>query len=112
MVLALDDGQRLNWPRERLPAGAAEGMVVVLDLEHTGGVISQAAGAGWTGTVGMQTQSGGAGIAIQLGQQRLDWPAVEGFSTGERVVVRMQVDAEDMKRRHQQVLDLIDDLFS
>jgi hypothetical protein len=32
--VALDDGQRLDWPRENLPAGAAEGAAVVLDLQR------------------------------------------------------------------------------
>lgn len=31
-VLAFDDGQRLLWPREQLPAEAREGMAIVVAL--------------------------------------------------------------------------------
>lgn len=31
-VLVFDDGQRLLWPREQLPAGAREGVAVVVAL--------------------------------------------------------------------------------
>ena len=31
-VLAFDDGQRLLWPSEQLPAGAREGVAVVVAL--------------------------------------------------------------------------------
>jgi hypothetical protein len=31
-VLAFDDGQRLLWPREQLPAGAREGVAVTIAL--------------------------------------------------------------------------------
>jgi hypothetical protein len=31
-VLVFDDGQRLLWPREQLPAGAREGVAVTITL--------------------------------------------------------------------------------
>jgi hypothetical protein len=31
-VLVFDDGQRLLWPREQLPTGAREGVVVAIAL--------------------------------------------------------------------------------
>lgn len=112
-VLVLDDGQRLDWPRERLPSGAAEGAVVVLSLEQAGDVGAQEAAGTWEGVVckGVQAQAQPDQLPVQLGKQRLNWPAAVWFTAGDAVAVCMNVDTADTDRRRRQVQNLVKDLF-
>ncbi|MBN1937312.1 MAG: DUF3006 domain-containing protein [Anaerolineae bacterium] len=120
-IVVLDDGQRIDWPRERLPAGAGPGAVVVLNLE-TGDLSAAGVDGVWEGIVGLKIELEGV-LDVRLGNQFLTWPAVhavaEGqspseeraLSMGQAVAVRMQVDADDTGRRRKQVQSLVDDLF-
>lgn len=110
-LIALDDGQRLDWPRDRLPAQSLAGMAVVIDLRDAVEVAAQEGEGTWEGVVGVQTQERKSRTVIQLGDQSLIWPAGKGLSYGKRVVVRMQTDADDTERRRRQVQSLVDDLF-
>ncbi len=120
-VVVLDDGQRIDWPRERLPAGAAPGAVVVLNLE-TGDLSAAGVEGVWAGIVGLKIQLEGV-LDVRLGDQFLRWPSVpvqqkgqatimgQSVDMGQAVTVRMQVDADDTDRRRKQVQSLVDDLF-
>jgi len=110
-VVALDDEQRLNWPRDRLPPEAGEGVAVVLDVRAGFDVAAQQDVGAWTGVVAVQAQAAGEEMQIRLGAQWLHCPAVRGLSAGECVVVQMQADLDDTERRRRQVQSLVDDLF-
>jgi hypothetical protein len=110
-LLALDDGQRLVWPRERLPLGAVGGMAVVLRLGKAAEMHARGSTRAWNGVVSAQTQGCGPVLAVRLGTQSLNWPAVAGVSAGEEVAVSIQVDAADTDRRRQEVRRLVNDLF-
>ena len=109
-LVALDDEQRLDWPRGRLPYGAREGMAIVLDLDTTE-VESQVTRGVWEGVVAIRAQTDEQLFSIQLGQQWLTWPVARAFSPGDRIVVRMEMDLDDTERRRQMVQDLVRDLF-
>lgn len=120
-VVVLDDGQRIDWPRNRLPAGAKPGAAVVLNLE-TGDISAAGVEGAWEGIVGLKIQLEGV-LDVRLGDQFLTWPVVQAqqkgqamvmgqaVSMGQAVIVRMQVDADDTDRRRRQVQSLVDDLF-
>ncbi len=110
-VVALDDEQRLNWPRDRLPPEAGEGVAVVLDVRAGFDVAAQQDVGAWTGVVAVQAQAAGEEMQIRLGAQWLHCPVVRGLSAGECVVVQMQADLDDTERRRRQVQSLVDDLF-
>ncbi len=112
-VLVLDDGQRLDWPRERLPSGAGEGAVVVLSLEEASDVGAQAAAGTGEGVVckAVQAQAQSEQLPVQLGKQCLNWPAAVWIAVGDAVAVRMNVDTADTDQRRRQVQDLVNDLF-
>jgi hypothetical protein len=110
-LLALDDGQRLVWPRERLPLGVARGVAVVLRLIKSAKMGVQVGTGEWEGVVSVQTQACGQALAITLGAQSLNWPAVEGISVGDVVSVTMQMDAADTDRRLREIRRLVSDLF-
>ena len=109
-LIALDDRQRLDWPRERLPQGAREGMAVRLDMQKATEVQDLSGTGTWEGAIGIQAQGQG-GLRVQLGDQSLIWPAGGAFSTGDAVVVRMQIDVQSTKRRVRRIKALLDDLF-
>jgi hypothetical protein len=109
--IALDDGQRLDWPRDRLPREASEGMVVELTA-HGPDVLRALPEEGtWEGIVEASERDLCPQTAVRLGGQRLLWPTIEGLVPDERVVVRMELDPEATERRRKQVEDLINDLF-
>jgi hypothetical protein len=108
--LALDDGQRLDWPRDRLPSDASEGKAFVLSLER-GELSAQEHAGTWHGTIGIQGQTMRPGTVVSLGQQSLVWPAIEGVEAGDPVTIQMDIDHEDTARRQAEVKDLISDLF-
>ena len=110
-LLALDDGQRLVWPCERLPLGAVGGMAVVLSVEKAAEMDARGRTGVWKGVASVQTQVCGQVLAVRLGTQSLNWPVVEGVSAGEVVAVSIQVDAVDTDRRLQEVQRLVNDLF-
>jgi hypothetical protein len=114
-LVALDDGQRLDWPRDRLPPDAKEGMVVELSLREPGvpGVLPDE--GTWEGTIeagaGVETQALPPHAVVRFGTQRLRWPGAERFATEQPVVVSMQVDRDATDRRRREIENLIDDLF-
>jgi hypothetical protein len=110
-LVALDDGQRLNWPRDRLPPGAKEGVVVDLSLREPGTCGALPEEGTWEGTIEAEVQVLPAQIAVRLGTQRVRWPTVERFAAGQPAVVQMHVDPDATDQRRRQVEDLIDDLF-
>jgi hypothetical protein len=110
-VISLDDGQRLNWPRERLPGDAGVGMVIVLSLEPTGPSAQQSLAGTWTGIARVQSQEPSASPRIELGTQQLKWPASLECPAGDKVVLRIQTDTQDTELRRNQVQNLVDDLF-
>ena len=121
--LVLDDGQRLDWPRANLPAGAAEGTAVVLDLQAAGRerVAGRVQAEGrWQGTVcapaaggpAAGVQARGRAMGVSLGRQVLNWPATAGLEVGDAVLVQMTPDEADTARRRRRVQGLIDDLFA
>jgi len=110
-VVVLDDGQRLDWPRERLPVGTRSGVAVVLNLETVELSTADVRGV-WPGVIGLQVQPDR--IQVRLGDQCLHWPAApfKTLAVGEAVAVRMTVDEGDTARRRKHVQSLIDDLFA
>ena len=110
-VVVLDDGQRIDWPCERLPAGARSGAAVVLNLEPAELSTADVRGV-WTGVIGLQVQLDR--IQVRLGDQCLHWPAApfKTLAVDETVAVRMTVDEGDTARRRKHVQSLIDDLFA
>jgi hypothetical protein len=110
-VIALDDEQRLYWPRTRLPADAKEGMAVTLHLGTTADLAGQGEGATWRGVIGVRAQGEAQSLPVRLGWQSLRWPATTALAANDRVVVVLRVDKEDTARRRQQVQNLVDDLF-
>jgi hypothetical protein len=110
--IALDDGQRLDWPRDRLPREASEGMVIELTAHGPGAARALPEEEGtWEGTVEAPERDLCPQTAIWLGGQRIVWPTTKGLPPDERVVVRMELDPEATQRRRKQVQDLINDLF-
>jgi hypothetical protein len=110
-VISLDDAQRVNWPRERLPRDARVGKVVVLYLESYGTSASQGLAETWTGIACSQSQGPSAPSWIQLGTQQLKWPASLDCPAGDQVLLRIQTDTQDTEIRRDQVQNLVDDLF-
>jgi hypothetical protein len=110
-LIALDDGQRLDWPRDRLPRDASAGMVVELTLHppDVPGVLPEE--GAWEGSVEALERGLCLQTAVRLGKQALHWPAMGRFVPDERVIVRMELDPEATDRRRKQVEDLVDDLF-
>jgi hypothetical protein len=110
-LVVLDDGQRLDWPRDRLPSDASEGMVVELSLHEPVASGAPPEEGIWEGTVEAEAQALCSQATVRLGSQRLHWPATGRFVPDQPVIVRMQVDpdATDQRRRH--VEDLVNDLF-
>ena len=110
-LIALDDGQRLDWPRGRLPPGAKESMVVELSL-HEPCASGALPGEGtWEGTVEAAARPRSPQATIRLGTQRVQWPGAERLATNRRVIVRMQIDPDATEQRRRQVEDLVNDLF-
>lgn len=109
-VVVLDDGQRLDWPRERLPEGARSGAAVVLKLE-TGELSAADVQGVWPGVAEANVRPDA--LDIHLDDQTLRWPAAPFRTLGsdEAVAVRMTVDDQDTAQRRRQVQSLIDDLF-
>jgi hypothetical protein len=117
-LIVLDDEQRLDWPRERLPADLSSGMAITLNLkevkekaQEAADVQAQERGGKWEGVIAVRGQAGEQRLSVQLGEQCLIWPSASGFSSGDAVVVWMKGDAGDTERRFQQIRDLVDDLF-
>jgi hypothetical protein len=112
-LLALDDGQRLDWPRDRLPLDAKEGMVVELALSELGAPGGLPEQGAWEGTVEAEAQAQALSpqVTVCLGTQRLRWPGAERFATDQLVVVRMRVDPDATDQRRREVEDLVNDLF-
>jgi hypothetical protein len=110
--IALDDGQRLDWPRDRLPHEARAGMVVELTAHEPGtrDALPEQEGT-WEGTVEALERDLCSQMVIRLGGQRLRWPTTRGLAPDEPVVVRMALDPEATERRRKQVEDLVNDLF-
>jgi hypothetical protein len=110
-LVALDDGQRLDWPRDRLPCDAREGMVVELSL-HGPCALGALSGHGtWRGVVEALEGNCCPQTAVRLGSQRLRWPGAEYFGSQGSVIAHMQVDPEATNKRRKQVEDLVSDLF-
>lgn len=110
-LLALDDGQRLDWPRERLPDDAAAGSAFTLYLHPSGELEIQAVKGTWAGMVGVQAYAGATGTRVELEDQFLHWPGIVQLAAGSPVIVQMQVDADETEHRRRNVQNLIDDLF-
>jgi len=110
-LVVLDDGQRLDWPRDRLPPDASEGMVVELSLHELGASGALPEEGIWEGTVETEAQALCSQATVRLGSQRLRWPAAGRFAPDEPVIVRMQVDPDATDQRRRQVEDLVNDLF-
>ena len=115
-IVVLDDGQRLDWPCERLPDDARPGMVVTLQVQtarHSmaGEMDAQQTVGTWEGVVGIQEQAEQGGVVIQLGDQSLRWPEIGSLSAGQSLTIQLRADAGDTKRRRRQVQSLVDDLF-
>ena len=114
-ILVLDDGQRLDWPRARLPAQAKAGMVIVLDLKAANDLNAQQEAATWQGIAERPVQSTEAGqtlpLLVHLGDQTLHWPTAQNVADGDAISVRLQTDIDETKQRRQQIQNLVDDLF-
>lgn len=110
-LIALDDGQRLDWPRDRLPPGAKEGMVVELSLREPGASSALPEEGTWEGAVEAEGQTLHPQATVRLGTQHLRWPGAERYLSGQPVVVCMQVDREATDRRRKEIEDLVNDLF-
>lgn len=114
-LVALDDGQRLDWPRDRLPPDAKEGMVVELLLREpdTRGALPDE--GTWEGIVGVEAEAEAKALpphaVVRFGTQRLRWPGAERFAADQPVVVSMQVDPDATDQRRREIENLIDDLF-
>jgi hypothetical protein len=109
--IALDDGQRLDWPRDHLPREASAGMVIELTVHDLGSRDALPEEGTWEGTVETFDRDLGAQVAIRLGKQCLCWPAARDLAPDERIVVRMALDPEATQQRRKQVEDLVNDLF-
>lgn len=108
-VLALDDQQQLNWPREHLPASAHVGAAVILRRESD----PDRGRSDPVGTFRGRVCYRGPGpcLVIRLGPQRLIWPTEKQLLSGDAIALRLDLDPADTTRRRQQVQSLIDDLF-
>ena len=112
-LVALDDGQRLNWPRDRLPPDAKEGMVVELSLCEPGASGALPEAGTWQGITAteIEAQTLTPQAVVLFGKQRLRWPGAEQFAADQPVAVRMQVDADATDQRRSEIENLINDLF-
>jgi hypothetical protein len=112
-IVVLDDGQRLDWPREKLPVDARAGMAVTLDVAPDQATATAATDGVWVGKVGRRkgVTTRAAGVPIRLGDQMLHWPEESALKTGQAVVVRMSVDEADTAARRQRVRRLLGDIF-
>jgi hypothetical protein len=110
-LVALDDGQRVDWPRKCLPPDAREGMVVELSLHEPGasGVLPEE--GIWEGAIKVEAQALPSQAYVRLGRQLLQWPGAERFAPDQPVTVRMRVDPDATDQRRRQVQDLVNDLF-
>jgi hypothetical protein len=109
--IALDDGQRLDWPRDHLPREAGAGMVVELTVHVPGAPGALTEEGAWEGTVEVSEGAICPYVVICLGRQRLRWPAAGRLAPDERVVVHLELDPEATRQRRKQVEDLVNDLF-
>jgi hypothetical protein len=110
-LVALDDGQRLDWPRDRLPPDAREGIVVELSLREPEARELLPEQGTWEATVEGRAQAVSPEVTVRLGTQQVRWPGAERFATDQPVVVQMEVDPEATDRRRREVEDLVNDLF-
>ena len=91
-AIVFDDDQRLDLPRDHLPAGAQTGDAIVMRI-------------GDTGLRGQWSQSG----KIELSDgQSIRWPGARG--KGE-VRVSIAIDADDTAARKKRVKSLLNDIF-
>jgi hypothetical protein len=109
--IALDDGQRLDWPRDHLPREAGAGMVVELTAHGPGAPGTLPEEGTWEGIVEVIEGAMCPQMAIRLGGQRLRWHTAGSLAPDERVVVHLELDPEATRRRRKQVEDLVNDLF-
>ncbi|MCR4407268.1 MAG: DUF3006 domain-containing protein [Anaerolineae bacterium] len=112
-IVVLDDGQRLDWPRENLPPDVHAGMAVVLDVASAQATAAAVGGGVWVGKVGRRKKAAAqaAGVPIHLGDQTLHWPEKGALKAGQPVAVCMAVDEADTTARRQRVRSLLDDIF-
>jgi hypothetical protein len=94
VVVALDDEQRLDWPRRFVPDEARSGDAVIIK-------VVPADDAHWSG-------EGEIGGKITLGQQAVRWP---GAIAAGPVGLSIAIDAEDTAARKERVRGLVDDIF-
>jgi hypothetical protein len=94
VVVALDDGQRLDWPRRFAPEEARSGDAVIVK-------VIPADDAHWSG-------AGEAAGEIALGRQTLRWP---GRIAAGPVGLSIAIDAADTAARKERVRGLVDDIF-
>ena len=91
-AIVFDDDQRLDLPRDHLPAGAQNGDAIVVRI-------------GDTGLRGQWSQSG----KIELSDgQSIRWPGER--STGD-VRLSIQIDAGDTEARKKRIKSLLGDIF-
>lgn len=112
-IVVLDDGQRLDWPRENLPPEVRAGMAVVLDVTSAQVTATAVTGGVWVGKVGRRKKATvqAAGVPIRLGDQTLHWPEKGALKAGQSVAVCLAVDDADTAARRQRVRSLLDDIF-
>jgi hypothetical protein len=94
VVVALDDEQRLDWPRRFVPDEARSGDAVIVK-------VVPADDAHWSG-------EGGTEGKITLGKQALHWP---GAIAAGPVGLSIAIDAADTAARKERVRGLVDDIF-
>ena len=112
-IVVLDDGQRLDWPRENLPPDIRAGMAITLDAAPAQATATAVTDGVWVGKVGRRRKATAqiAGVPIRLGDQTLHWPEKGELKAGRAVAVRMAVDEADTTARRQRVRKLLDDIF-
>ncbi|MDY7040142.1 MAG: DUF3006 domain-containing protein [Chloroflexota bacterium] len=113
-IVVLDDGQRLDWPRENLPSNVREGMAITLDAAPVRATATTVKDGVWVGEVGHKSRGAAAqaaGAPICLGDQTLNWPEDATLKEGQAVAVHMAVDEVDTIARQQRVRRLLDDIF-
>lgn len=108
-VLALDDGQQLNWPVHRLPRDAHPGAAILLQVDPQPNDLKRDQANAFQGRVCYRAP--GPSLVIHFGVQRLAWPTTEQRLSGDVFLLRLDIDHRDTVRRQQRVQDLIDDLF-
>ena len=92
-AIVFDDDQRLDLPRDQLPAGARAGDAVVVRLSDAGT---------WHGVWGKSSK-----IRLDNGQS-IKWPGERGEGDA---WLSIEIDAEDTAARKKRVQALVDDIF-